>query len=280
MNIVISGLGIIGGSYARAIKKYTDHYVIGINRSPAPLREALECGAIDEMGDIHSLEKADMLILGTFPEAAVSFVRDNADLIPRSCIVTDTSGIKSVIFPELSQLSEKYGFPFVGCHPMAGKEKNGFGASDADLFKGASCILVPCERDDDEYKNAVQTVAQLAESIGFAKSVYTTPGEHDRMIAFTSQVPHALACAYVQSPVCKKHNGFSAGSYRDVSRVANINARLWTELFLENSDPLTEELDILISRLSEIRDAIKEKDSEKLRAYLEKSRQIKEELGE
>lgn len=144
MNIVIAGLGIIGGSFAKAIKKYTSHRVTGINRSKAPLEKALACGAIDEIGDVQSLGSADLLILGIYPAAAVEFIEKNGRYIKKGCIVTDTSGIKSAICPQMTALAEKYGFTFVGSHPMAGKEKNGFDVSTADLFKGASFIVVPC----------------------------------------------------------------------------------------------------------------------------------------
>ncbi len=276
MNIVISGLGIIGGSFAKALKKYTDHYITGLNRSPKPLNDALECGAIDEIGTPDSLKKADLLILGTFPQAAVEFVEKNAHLIPQNCIVADTSGIKSEICPRMTELSKQYGFTFVGCHPMAGKEKNGFSASDADLFCGASCILIPGSASFE----AVDKVAKLADKIGFGQIVYSTPEEHDRMIAFTSQLPHAIACSYVLSPVCKKHKGFSAGSYRDVSRVAHINEKLWTELFMENKQPLIEEMDILINNLNDIKNALQTGDRDELEKLLAKSRQVKEGLGE
>ncbi len=276
MNIVISGLGIIGGSFAKSLKKYTDHYIIGINRSPAPLEQALSCGAIDEIGNEASLQKADMIILGTFPEAAVSFVEKNASLIPKGCIVIDSAGIKTEICPALNSLAHKHGFEFVGVHPMAGKEKNGFAASDADLFCNASCIIIPGKAGTQ----AVETVARLAEKIGFGCIVYSNPEEHDRMIAFTSQLPHVIACAYVMSPVCKKHKGFSAGSYRDVSRVAHINEKLWAELFIENKQPLIEEIDIMTENLGKIKAAIESGDRSGLEALLARSRNIKEELGE
>ena len=276
MKIVISGLGIIGGSFAKAIKKYTDNYIVGINRSREPLEAALSCGAIDEIGTPDSLRDADMLILGTFPAAAVQFVRDNAGLIPQKCIVTDSCGIKSQICPELTELSRQYGFKFVGCHPMAGKEKNGFSASEADLFCGASCILVPCGADE----KSVATVDALVRKLGFGRVVYTTPEKHDRMIAFTSQIPHVVACSYVMSPVCPEHKGFSAGSYRDVSRVAHINEKLWAELFLENKEPLCDEINILISNIERIRDAIKSGNQNELEAILAESRKVKELLGE
>lgn len=276
MNIVIAGLGIIGGSFAKAIKKYTNHRVTGINRSKAPLEKALACGAIDEIGDVQSLGSADLIILGIYPAAAVEFIEKNGRYIKKGCIVTDTSGIKSAICPQMTALAKKYGFTFVGSHPMAGKEKNGFDVSTADLFQGASFIVVPCGAP----QSAVDLLTSLALSIGFGGVRMTDPQEHDRMIAFTSQLPHVLACAYVLSPQCKNHNGFSAGSYRDVSRVANINAPLWAELFLENRQPLTSELDLLIQNIKAIREAINQEDKQTLTGLLEQGRKVKEALGE
>ena len=276
MNIVIAGLGIIGGSIAKALKKYTDHRLIGINRSRAPIDKALECGAIDQAGDREALRTADMLFLGTYPDASVEFVKDNAPYINKSCIVVDTCGIKSDICPRMNALAEEYGFTFVGFHPMAKKEKNGFDASDADLFLGASSIIIPGKAPDE----AVNTLANLTRKIGFGRVVFTTPEEHDRMIAFTSQLPHVLACAYVFSPQCPNHKGFSAGSYRDVSRVANINAELWSELFIENKEPLALEIQTLIDNLTEIKSGIEKGDRRELAELLHRAKVIKEELGE
>lgn len=276
MKIVISGLGIIGGSYAKAIKKYTNHTVIGINRSDNTINMALECGAIDKKGTVEDLKDADMLILGTYPNAAVEFVEKNGGFINKNCIVMDTCGIKSKICPKMVELSEKYGFSFVGTHPMAGKETNGFVSSTADLFQGASCIIVPCIANQSE----VDKVVDFVRSIGFTQTPFVTAQVHDRMIAFTSQVPHVLACAYVLSPLCKNHKGFSAGSYRDVSRVAKINAELWTELFLENREPLTAELDTLIDNLTRLRTSIANGDGDSLYKQLQSGRNVKEELNE
>ncbi len=276
MNVVVAGLGIIGGSMAKAIKKYTDSYIYGINRSKAPLQKALYCGAIDEIADVSALEKADLLILGMYPEAAVHFVRENADKINKDCIVIDTSGIKSKICPQLTEIANENGFAFVGFHPMAGKETNGFDVSEADLFVGANVIIVPC----DAPQSAVDKIAALAKKLRFGTIVYATPEEHDRMISYTSQLPHVIACAYVYSPACMKHKGFSGGSYRDVSRVANINSELWSELFIENKEPLTDEINTLINGLTEIRDAIQKGDRAELSEILHRAKDIKEALGE
>ena len=276
MNIAIIGLGIIGGSFCKALKKHTKHHVIGINRTPGVAREALAQGAVDEIGDAQSLGKADVFFLCMYPQACVDYIRENGSKIKKGAIVTDSSGIKSAICPQLKELSQKHGFVFVGSHPMAGKEKNGFEASEAQLYEGASFIITPCGADDRH----VEALAELARSIGFGQIKLSTPEEHDRMIAFTSQLPHVLACAYVMSPSCPNHKGFSAGSYRDVSRVANINSRLWSELFLENREPLTEELDIFAENIRKIADAVKQNDRQKLENLLEQGHKVKEMLGE
>ena len=276
MNIAVVGLGIIGGSFCKAIKKYTKHYVIGINRTQATLQKAFDVGAIDEMGTVQSLEKADLVILCMYPQADIEFLEKNGNYIKKGAILTDASGIKSSICPKLSELAQKFGFIFVVSHPMAGKEKNGFDASDADLYKNASYIITPCKAE----QKYVDILSDFAKSIGFGTIKISTPEEHDRMIAFTSQLPHILACSYVLSPCCPNHNGFSAGSYRDVSRVANINSKLWSELFLENREPLITEIDILIDNISAIKKAIESEDKTALTELLEKGHKIKEALGE
>ena len=275
MNIAIIGLGLIGGSLAKAFSEYTEHRVIGFDRDPSVVQRALSVQAINEMGEAPSLSQADVIYLCVYPEAAIQFVKQYASYIRPGCLVTDTCGIKTMVCRELTRLSRQYGFTFAGSHPMAGKERNGW-ASEASLFNGASYIIVPCEAS----KLHVDTLKQLALEIGFGNICITSAEEHDRMIAFTSQVPHALACAYVMSPQCPNHQGFSAGSYRDVSRVAHINEVLWAELFLENREPLVEELNELIRHLDGIKNTIENNDREALQTLLRCGRQIKEALGE
>lgn len=276
MKIAVIGLGIIGGSYCKAIKKHTDHTVIGINRTPEVAEQALRDGSIDIIGTKELLGEADIVFLCMYPQACVEFIKEHGRYIKKGALVTDSSGIKRAICPELKKLSEQFGFVFVGSHPMAGKEKNGYSVSEAELFEGASFIITPCGAEP-EYGDML---AKLALSIGFGQIKVTTPEEHDRMIAFTSQLPHVLACAYVQSPCCPNHVGFSAGSYRDVSRVANINSQLWSELFLENREPLTSELDILIQNITNIKTAIENKDRNTLTELLEQGHRVKQYLGE
>lgn len=276
MKIAVVGMGIIGGSFCKALKKYTNHYVIGINRTKSTLEKAYADKSIDEIGDEKSLKEADVIILALYPEAAVEYIEKNGSFINKNAVVTDSAGIKSEICPKLVKLSEKFGFTFVGSHPMAGKETNGYESSDSDLYAGASYIIVPCNADE----KSVKLLSDLALEMKFGMIKISTPEEHDRMIAFTSQLPHILACAYVMSPCCPEHKGFSAGSYKDVSRVANINAKLWSELFLENREPLISELEILRDNILSITDAVKANDKERIEELLEKAHKVKEALGE
>lgn len=274
--IVIVGLGLIGGSLAKAFQKYSECSVAGIDRDADVLKAALDCGAIDKIGEEDDIRNADVLYLCLYPQADIDFIERHHHLIGSDCLVTDTCGIKSEICTHLPETAKKHGFLFVGGHPMAGKEQSGFSASDADLFLGASYLIVPCGAP----QTAVDLLTAIAVELGFGGTVVTTPEHHDRMIAFTSQLPHVLACAYVMSPRCPEHNGFSAGSYRDVSRVANINEQLWAELFIDNRLPLMEELDTLISHITEIKNAVAGSDTEALRTLLRRGKLVKERLGE
>ena len=276
MNVAIIGLGLIGGSLAKAFSEYTDHFVMGLDKNPAVLQQAMSLHAVYKVADDEALKQADVIYLCVYPFAAVEFVKKHHAAFKKGAIVTDTAGIKTYLCREMDALSRRYGFTFVGSHPMAGKERNGFAYAEASLFNGASYIVVPLNAP----KLAVDTIEALALELGFGGICKTTPEEHDRMIAFTSQLPHVLACAYVMSPQCPRHQGFSAGSYRDVSRVARINEVLWSELFLDNRQPLVEELDILQQNLERLKHAIQQGDRDELQALLKQGREIKEALGE
>lgn len=275
MEIVIVGLGLIGGSIAKALKQNTSHRVLGIDVNEDVLLDACSCGAIDGKGSLADLERADLVYLSIYPEDIVKFVNQYGNRLKPGCILTDACGIKGEICSAMEQLSHGAPYEFVAGHPMAGKEQSGFGASDPSIFIGASYILVPGKASPE----AVAVVENLARQMGFGRVVHVTPQEHDRNIAYTSQVPHVLACAYVLSPRCREHQGFSAGSYRDVSRVANINDQLWTRLFLDNRECLVDELDELLRNLTRFRDAVDKGDSDELRDLLKTAAQIKREVG-
>ena len=276
LRIVIVGLGLIGGSLAKAFQRRGGCQISGIDHDPTVLEAAKDSGAIDKFAVSSDLANADYLFLCTYPHTAVSFMEQHGSELSPSCTVSDTCGIKNEICPRLTALSRQYGFSFIGGHPMAGKEQSGFAYSEASMFDGASYIMVPCGAPHKK----TDALRKLMLSIGFGSTVETTPEHHDAMIAFTSQLPHALACAYVMSPCCPDHRGYSAGSYRDVSRVAHINEELWSELFLENRDALVTELDTLTLHLQQIRDAIEQNDRDKLRLLLRRGKKVKEALGE
>ncbi len=273
--IIIVGLGLIGGSLAKALKAQEDYEVLGVDTDEETLLDACSEEAIRGKASLADLREADLIYLCVYPEAAIEFVRQHMELFKKDCIITDTCGIKSAVCEGMDLLRKQRDFVFVAGHPMAGKEFSGFSASDPSIFIGASYLIAPCGAPGW----AVEEVASLARKMGFGRIVMTTPEQHDRVIAFTSQAPHALACAYVMSPRCREHKGFSAGSYRDVSRVARINDALWSRLFLDNREALVAELDTLTENLGKIRDAVKEGSEETLRALLRQAAKIKEEEG-
>lgn len=275
MNTVIVGLGLIGGSLARALSG-AGHRVLAVETDEDALLDAQSLGCVEHAAGPEDLKIAQLVILAVPPRAAVAFLRQQGPLLGEQCLVTDCCGVKGSICRQAQALQTLPGhrYAFVGGHPMAGKEKWGFSSGDASLFRGASWLLVRGEAPDW----AVDRAVELVRAVG-AKPVFTTPEEHDRVVAYTSQLPHVLACAYVMSPRCGEHKGFSAGSYRDVSRVADINSPLWAQLFLENRESLCGELDELMKNLSRLRERIAAGDREGLTALLEQAGAIKRREG-
>lgn len=273
MKIVIVGLGLIGGSIAKALRQNTDHQVLGMDRDQDSLLDACSCGAICGKAGREDLKTADLVYLCVYPEAVLAFAEEWGPLLKEGCVLTDTCGVKAAVCAGME--GKKGRFVFVPGHPMAGKERSGFSASDPSIFVGASYIIA----DTAAPRWAVERVEALAKQMGFGRIVHTTPPRHDEMIAYTSQAPHVLACAYVLSPRCQDHQGFSAGSYRDVSRVADINDALWTRLFLDNREALAEELDELLENLSRFREAIAAGREEELRELLRRAGESKRRNG-
>ncbi len=275
MNVLVVGLGLIGASLAKALKKNTNHHVIGWNRTGTVTMRAIEEGVIDETGELDEIiPKADVTIINFYPKAIVPFIKEHKHLFKKNSIVTDSCGIKTKICRELEK--EDFDFYFIGAHPMAGREVSGYDNSLDNLFDNASFICTPT---DNIPRNKTDALVGLAQDIGFARTVVTTPEHHDEMIAFTSQIAHVLACSYVLSPLAPNHAGYSAGSYRDVSRVARINADMWTELFIDNKEPLVREIDDLVSNLMKFKYSIVNGDEQSLHDLMEKGNRIKEEIG-
>ena len=266
--IAVVGLGLIGGSFARAIKKYTSLRVLGADRTPEIVVKAIADGAVD--GELTDPSESDVVLICLWPDAAVDYVVGNASKFRPGAVVIDACGIKSHVCPPCFEAAKKNGFTFIGGHPMAGIEKQGYDNSFAELFEGASMILVP-----DEGCGIPGTVKSLFLSIGFARVTVSTPQEHDRIIAYTSQLAHVVSSAYVRDELSSKISGFSAGSFKDLTRVAFLNENMWSELFVENAGPLSQVIDSLIARLNEYRDLIASGDREKLTEILREGRIMK-----
>ncbi|MEG0742759.1 MAG: prephenate dehydrogenase [Clostridia bacterium] len=273
MNIAVIGLGLIGGSIAKALKRRTPHTVLGTDVSEQVLYKAKLLDAIDGELTPERLGICDLVIVATWPLAAVEYVTAHAAQIRKGAVVTDVCGVKRAVCDPLWQVAQEHGFMFVGGHPMAGIEYSGFDHATANLFENASMILTPPRGTDIQ---TLDTLKHFWRELGFGRVVMTTPENHDRVIAYTSQLAHVVSSAYVQSPTSLAYHGFSAGSFKDMTRVARLDPKLWTELFQCNRQPLLEELNTLIANLTQYRDALQAGDAPTMEALLLAGRQRKE----
>ncbi len=275
MTVGIVGLGLIGGSMAKAVKSRTDCRVLGFDRDAASRDCALREGSCDGILDSESLRDCELVLVALWPGAAADFICENAERFAPGSLVSDLCGVKDYVCDRVRESVAGRDFTFIGAHPMAGREVSGYGSALENLFDGASMLLTPFA---DTPRGEVTRLTDFFLALGFAQVVETTPGEHDRVIAYTSQLAHIVSSAYVKSPTAEEHHGFSAGSYRDMTRVARLNEELWTELFLENRAPLKAELDGLIARLSDFSQALGANDAGTLRGLLREGREIKERI--
>lgn len=274
MTVGIVGLGLIGGSMARAYKA-AGHTVSGFDADTATLGYALLSGIIDNELNKDNLIQCELLFIALYPGASAEYLRDNAPFINKNCLVVDLCGTKRNICETGFKCAREYGFTFVGGHPMAGTQFSGIKYSRKDLFRGAPMVIVPPVFDDITLLEKIKDILSPA---GFGSISVTTADKHDEMIAFTSQLAHVVSNAYIKSETAKNHGGFSAGSYKDMTRVAWLNEKMWTELFTENADYLEKELDNIIYSLTEYKTALKNKDSEKLCSLLKDGRIMKEKI--
>lgn len=274
MTVGILGLGLIAGSLARAYK-LAGHTVYVKNRDEGMFAFAMLAGAVDGRLDDTTVPKCDLIFLAIYPAGCADWLEQNGHLISKDALVIDCCGIKEDVCRRCFPVAEKYGFTFVGGHPMAGSQFSGFKYSRANLFDGAPMVLVPPVYDDMEL---LQRVKDAVEPCHFGSFSVTTAADHDRMIAFTSQMPHLISNAFIKSPTALEHRGFSAGSYKDMTRVAWLNAGMWSELFLENKENLLSELDQYIQSLTAYREAIADNDAKRLYDLLEEGKLRKEEV--
>lgn len=274
MKVGVLGIGLIGGSMARAYKK-AGHTLYASDNDESILAFAQLAGAVDAPLTEENISDCDLILLAVCADAAAEWLEINAGSISKSALVIDCCGVKRNICKRCFPLAEAYGFTFVGGHPMAGSHNSGFKYSRSNLFQGAPMVLVPPRYDDPLL---LQRVKEILEPCGFKSFSITTAEEHDRMIAFTSQMPHILSNAFIKSPTALEHNGFSAGSYKDLTRVAWLNPQMWAELFLSNKDNVLSELDICLQNLKAYRDAIFQEDTAMLIKLLDEGRRRKQEV--
>lgn len=280
----IVGLGLIGGSFARG---YAQAGVRVLAWDPdEDVMVAASMGTVSGELNDETLGECDIIVLACYPEACIEWLAAHAQALADATdteaimgpVVIDTVGIKGIVCERAFNLARENGFYFVGAHPMAGTQFSGYAHSRADLFEGAPLVLVPPTVDDSLKLELLSQVREMVRPLGFGKFSVTSAEEHDHVIAFTSQLAHVVSNAYVKSPTAQEHHGFSAGSYRDLTRVAHLNASMWAELMTDNAQYLSQELTYLIDSLVAYRDALEKKDEEQLKELLAEGDRIKRAL--
>ena len=274
MNVGILGLGLIGGSMARAFSK-AGHTVYAAEADENIAEFAQLAGAVHGVLNVDTIPFCDLILLAIYPGGCIQWLEKNCTLITPGTLVMDLCGVKEEICDRCFPLAEKHGFTFVGGHPMAGSHNSGFKASRSNLFQGAPMVLVPAKFDEMQL---LQRVKDALEPCNFGSFSVCTAQEHDRLIAFTSQMPHVLSNAFIKSPTALGHKGFSAGSYKDLTRVAWLNPQMWAELCMENRENMLFELDAYIQSLEKYRTALLNEDMQTLTALLEEGKRRKEEV--
>lgn len=274
MNVGILGLGLIGGSLARAYSKH-GHQVFVADLNDSMVEFAQVAGVVHGVLDERTLPTCELILPAIFTGGAIQWLSDNAKYISPQALVIDCCGVKEDICRCGFALAEEYGFTFIGGHPMAGTQYSGFKYSRSNMFQGAPMVLVPPRFDDPML---LQRAVEALKPCNFGSFSVTTAQEHDRMIAFTSQMAHIVSNAYIKSPTARSHKGFSAGSYKDLTRVAWLNPQMWAELFLSNKEHVLFELNSFIQSLTEYKEALEAEDEERLIQILDEGRKRKEEV--
>ena len=270
----IVGLGLIGGSFAKAYAE-AGHTVLGCDADSTTLSFAQLSGTVSAPLTAENIAGCDIVLVCINPAAAVDYVRAMAPHIGPHPIVIDCCGTKRFVCEQLFPIAKEHGFTYLGGHPMAGNHNSGFKYARSNLYHGAPMVIVPADFDDITLLGRVKDLLAPA---GFGRLSVTTAEKHDEMIAFTSQMAHLVSNAYIKSPTAGSHKGFSAGSYKDMTRVAWLNPAMWAELFLENKDCLLTELDTFMASLQQYRDAMAADDLGALTALLDEGRRRKEEV--
>ena len=274
MTVGIVGLGLIGGSFAKAYHA-AGHTVLAFDTDRSTYDFAVLSGTVNGSLTDETLSTCDLILIAVIPSAAVGYLKQHAAHIGPKPVVIDCCGTKRVVCTACFPLAKQFGFTYLGGHPMAGTHNSGFKYATATMFHNAPMVLVPANHNDIELLSRVK---ELLAPAGFSRFSVTTAEQHDEMIAFTSQLAHVVSNAYIKSPTAGLHKGFSAGSYKDMTRVAWLAPQMWAELFLENKDFLMAELNTLIDNLRQYQDAMEHDDLPGLIQLLDDGRKRKEEV--
>lgn len=272
MNVGIVGLGLIGGSFAKAYQK-DGHKVYACDINETVTDYAISSGTVNFKLNKNNIKECDLVIICIYPKATIKFLEEYASYFSKKTIVIDTCGTKRYVCNNAFPLSQKFGFTFIGAHPMAGTHNSGFKYAKETMFSGAPMVLVPQQDADPDF---LEKVTEMLSPCKFNRYSVTTAEKHDEMIAFTSQMAHVVSNAFIKSPTACVHKGFSAGSYKDLTRVAWLNPSMWTELFLENKDNLINEIDIMVSSLNKYKKALENNDEKYLYELLDEGKKRKE----
>lgn len=272
MNIGIIGMGLIGGSLGRSIVKRTSHTVFGLDIDEKSMQKALLLNGCHQVLEDSDLNRLDMLIIALNPRTVEGYIKKYQDKLKSGCIIMDCGGIKRDVVGMMTKMSKKYGhLRFIGAHPMAGREYSGIEHSLVGLFDKASILLCPVNPEIEQ----LTMIKNFFREIGFSEVLITTPEKHDRVVAYTSQLAHVVSNAYIKSPTALDYKGFSAGSFRDLTRVARLNPIMWSELMMDNRDNLIKEIELLINNISKYKTALEKSDEEGLRLLLEEGSELK-----
>jgi prephenate dehydrogenase len=270
MKLAIIGLGAIGGSFAMALQHANYSSILGVDIDEQTILEAKKQGIIQQgSSDPKSiLPEADMVLLSLYPSQLAPFVRDYREYFKPHAILTDVSGIKKSLITQVKEYLRE-DLDFIFAHPMRGSEKKGFVGADASRFKNANALITPTTWNKEEN---IQKVEQLYRDSGFTTLTRVIPDEHDEQIAYVSQLIHALAVAVVNSPqATEKTPLFAGGSFKELTRIADINADLWSELFMNNREDLIQSIQLFEKELNTLKNALVEKDEERLKELFQRS---------
>ena len=277
MKILLVGLGVIGGGYAMALKEAGYKEIYGVDKNQVTLEKAKKLGIIKEgfIDEDEIVSKVDLIVLAIYPDLVKSFIIRNKGKFKTNTLITDVTGIKELFIHDIMEILPE-DIDFVFAHPMAGREKQGIDYATNEVFKGANFLIIENERNKDEN---LKLIEKLAYEMGFKHIKRTSPKFHDEMIAFTSQLPHVLAVALTNSDIEGRNTGeFIGDSYRDLTRIANMNENLWSLLFLGNKENLLTVMNSFEKEFDKIKRSIEEYDEEKLKELFIKSTKRREKL--